>query len=127
MEKVLIFISIVLQSFYIKAVGVLGSSLFEAYRLFSTGDPKLVAGSISSGLVTSLLLCIPAIVGLFMSLRLIKSSSDLPSWFLSITKLLSYLWLLFIPLGTVVGILQLRHLKVPLNKSLKSDAASGAA
>ena len=127
MEKVLIFISLVLQSSYIKALGVLGSSLFEAYRLFSTGDPKLVSGSISSGLVTSLLLCIPAIVGLFMSLRLIKSSSDLPSWFLSITKLLSYLWLLFIPLGTVVGILQLRHLKVPLNKSLKSDAASGAA
>ena len=110
MYNLLKFISIVLQCFLLLSLFNFFSGLYSAFLELSTNDPKLVAGQISSGIVTSILQIIPALIGLIISIWLInkKSSSKL---FVIFCKYFAYLWLLFIPIGTFLGAKQLKRLK----------------
>jgi hypothetical protein len=104
------FISIALQCFLLLSLFNFFSGLYSAFLELSTNDPKLVAGHISSGIVISIVQIIPALIGLIISIWLInkKSSSKL---FVICCKYFAYLWLLFIPIGTFLGVKQLKRLK----------------
>lgn len=85
---------------------------------FQSGDPKLLAGLISGVIISSLVL-IPALIGIAISLYTLKKWSDHSLTILNINKLYSYLWIIFIPIGTFLGLKQNRLVKDLTNKRLK--------
>jgi len=111
MHKLIIILSTLLQLFYVWALLVLIISAINTISLLETGDPRLIAGTLSQGIVTALIKVIPGLIGLIISWRILIKKTNIPSWFKSYSKILSYLWLLFIPIGTVLGIIQLKNLK----------------
>tara|TARA_B110000196_G_C20911463_1_gene550750 strand:+ start:57 stop:401 length:345 start_codon:yes stop_codon:yes gene_type:complete len=111
MQIILVILSTTLQLFYLLALLHLGIGVFNAVEVISTADPKLVAGALSSSIVKSLIAVVPSILGLLLSVNLTRSIGAQPSWFKRYTRFMSYLWLLFIPIGTFIGVIQLRRLR----------------
>ncbi|MDP5460486.1 hypothetical protein [Alishewanella sp. SMS8] len=111
MQIILVILSTTLQLFYLLALLHFGIGIFNAVEAISTADPKLVAGALSASIVKSLIAVVPSILGLLLSLNLLRSIEALPNWFKRYTRLMSYLWLLFIPIGTVIGVIQLKRLR----------------
>ena len=107
----MLIVSTVLQLFYLLALFHIGYGLVNTYWVMSVGDPKLMAGVLSLSIVKSLIAIVPSIFGLLLSLYITRSISLLPSWFKNYTRLMSYLWVLFVPIGTFIGLLQLRRLR----------------
>ena len=87
------------------------TTIFNTVSVLETGDPKLMAGILSQGIITSLIKVIPGLIGLIISWRILIKNNNIPNWFKNYSKVLSYLWLLFIPIGTVLGVIQLKNLK----------------
>ena len=110
MNKVIVILSASLQFFYLWALTVFLLSAINVISLLETGDPQLIAGALSLGIVSSLLKAIIGLIGLLIGWRLLIKNEDIPSWFKTYSKALTYLWLLFIPIGTVLGLLQLKIL-----------------
>lgn len=110
MINLLKFTSIVLQCFVFLSIFSFLSGCYLAYVELSTNDPKLVAGHLSSGIVVSLIQIIPALLGLFLSIWLINKNNA-PNLFKQCCKYLAFVWLLFVPLGTFLGVKQLKRLK----------------
>ena len=115
MKTLLPLLSQILQAFLLLALTSFFSGFYNAYTVFSGGDPKLIAGHISSAIVVSLIQIIPALIGLFINTYVLNSSLNKninsSAIFLNISKFYAYLWILFIPLGTFLGIKQLIRLK----------------
>jgi len=103
-------VSIVLQGFLLLSFFSFFSGLYSAFLEISTGDPKVMAGHISLGIVTSIIQIIPALIGLFLNIWLIRRNSDF-KLFNNFSKSLAYIWILFIPIGTFFGVKQLKRLK----------------
>ena len=97
-----------LQAFLLLSLFNFAMGIANAIAVFSTVDPKLVAGELSSGIVLSLIPLFPALVGFALSFWCIKKSNKASKVYLTLCKLFAYLWLLFIPVGTVFGIKQLK-------------------
>ncbi|MBH0048549.1 hypothetical protein I6F45_00465 [Pseudoalteromonas sp. SWYJZ19] len=96
--------SLFLQVFLLISLISFFTGFHSAYTAFAGGDPKLIAGHISSGIVISLIQMVPALVGYFISYMLIKNKRVNDFALLkSALKFFAYLWLLFIPIGTVLG------------------------
>jgi hypothetical protein len=106
-----VILSTILQLFYLLALLHIGLGVFNAIEMVSTGDPKLIAGTLSASIVKSLIAIVPSIFGLLLSVYVTRSSDALPNWFKSYTRFMSYLWLLFIPVGTFIAFIQLRRLR----------------
>lgn len=112
MHKLLVLLSTFLQLLYLFAISHFAIGFLNAMQLLSSGDPKMLAGAISAAIVKSIIAVIPSFIGLLLGLYLVKNSSkQVPKWFKLFSKCMAYLWLLFIPLGTLFGVLQLRLLK----------------
>jgi len=103
-------LSIVLQGFLLLSFFSFFSGLYSAALEISTGDPKVMAGHISLGIVTSIIQIIPALIGLFLNIWLIRRNSDF-KLFNNFSKSFAYIWILFIPIGTFFGVKQLKRLK----------------
>ncbi len=105
-------VSLFLQAFLLISLISFFTSIYNAYVTFAGGDPKLIAGHISSGIVISLIQIAPAIAGYFISYTLIKNKRVNDFALLkSALKFYAYLWLLFIPIGTILGAKLLTQLK----------------
>ncbi|MDP4527517.1 hypothetical protein Q3O59_00555 [Alkalimonas delamerensis] len=100
-----------LQLFYLLALWHLGWGFYYAFEALSTEDPRLVAGALSEGIVLSWLAVIPATAGLALSVYLTGRNKALARWFSHFTRIASFCWLAFIPIGTVLGHLQLKRLR----------------
>ncbi len=50
------------------------------------------------------------LVGLLLSIVVVYKLKTLPIWFKQTTKYLSYLWVLFVPAGTIIGVVQIKRL-----------------
>ena len=104
------FLSIILQGCLLLSFFSFFSGLYFAFLEISNGDPKLMAGHISLGVVTSIIQIVPALIGLFLNIWLIKRNNNLKI-FVRCSKYFAYLWILFIPIGTFFGVKQLKRLK----------------
>jgi len=104
------FTSIVLQCSLFLSIFSLLSGCYLAYLELPTNDPKLVAGHLSSGIVISLIQIVPALLGLFLSIWLINKNNA-SILFKQCCKYLAFVWLLFVPVGTFLGVKQLKRLK----------------
>lgn len=102
---------ITIQLLYIMALVVFFSAIIKAGILMSAGDPALVSGLLSEGIISSCVGALIALVGLVFSCVIISHVRELPVWFLVLTKCLSFFWLLFFPVGTVLAIFQLRKMR----------------
>ncbi|MGO3421303.1 MAG: hypothetical protein ACTIMZ_02420 [Pseudoalteromonas distincta] len=119
MKTLLPLLSLILQAFLLLALTSFFSGFYNAYTVFAGGDPKLIAGHISSAIVVSLIQIIPALIGLFINTYVLNSrlnkniniNINSSAMFINISKFYAYLWILFIPLGTFLGIKQLIRLK----------------
>nr|WP_136250603.1 hypothetical protein [Ningiella ruwaisensis] len=81
--------------------------LFHEASLTGTGDPKLVAGGLSSALITtvlSLVLCVPGLLLLLISITVFRYR---PNWLYWVTLISSLLLLLMIPIGSILGLVVL--------------------
>jgi len=99
-----------MQLFLLLALFSFINGIIGAINSFSLGDPKLVAGLLTSGVLTSLIQVIPALIGISISIKLLNEGSELSVVFLKFSKVYSYLWVLFIPVGTILGLKQLRSI-----------------
>jgi len=121
LKTLLPLLSLILQAFLLLALTSFFSGFYNAYTVFAGGDPKLVAGHLSSAIVVSLIQIIPALIGLFINMYVLNSRLNInininininsSAMFINISKFYAYLWILFIPLGTFLGIKQLIRLK----------------
>lgn len=105
-------VSVALQLYYGVALFCLGDGLIEMFRQIPSHDPRLVAGTLSSAVVSSLGATLPALIGLGLGIYLLSARGKAPEWFRRPARILSYFWLAFIPVGTVLGAWQLRCLRV---------------
>ena len=72
------------------------------------GDPKLMAGAISTQIVTMLVSAIIGLFGIMLSWFLLKKRNYLPGWFVLISRMFAIAWMIFIPIGTILGFMIFR-------------------
>ena len=91
-------------------VGVItsGFNLIQDESLWSSGDPKMMAGAISLIIMDLLIGAVVGFVGVFLAWRVLRDKQGRPSWFLPISTFFACTWMVFIPIGTVIGVLMLR-------------------
>ena len=104
-------VCIALQLFLLPALVLFVGAAWHAIELLPTGDPQQVAGAFSAGVVSSVLMVGPALLGAIISWFLIRGHSTIPGWFARTARVLSWLWLVFLPLGTLFGAVQLSLLR----------------
>ena len=114
MKSLLAGISTALQLVYVltllNAIGFVIWGL-ETQLLYESGDPKMLAGALSGVLVTLLVAAIIGVLGVLIARPILRQNNDAPQWFLRVTTVLAWAWLVFIPVGTVIGLLMLRWRK----------------
>lgn len=106
--------STLLQSVYVYGLLELVVTIlrFEHIQaLYSAGDPKLMAGFISSTILELGITVLIGLVGVGLAWASIRKFDECPPWFLSITKFFGWAWIIFIPVGTVIGVWMLRWQK----------------
>ena len=77
---------------------------FQAVTIYGAGDPKLMAGGISSALVSLILGSLVSLPGYIVTLYVVVKTSYREKWFIIFNILAAIFWLLFVPIGTVLGI-----------------------
>jgi len=97
--------SSVLQSVYVFSVA---SNAFTLLRtdldsLYDSGDPKLMAGFVSSLVLRQVIGASIGLVGVLVAWIAIRRSGQPPSWFLSASGLFGLAWVIFFPIGTIVA------------------------
>ncbi|MEM8983208.1 MAG: hypothetical protein AAGC71_09285 [Pseudomonadota bacterium] len=96
-----------LQLALLPALVLFAGAIAAAIQVLPSGDPERIAGEFSSGVVSSVMFVLPALVGVIVSWFMIRTSAQIPTWFARVTYLLSWCWLVYLPLGTLFGAIQL--------------------
>ncbi len=97
-------------------VGILGTitgmiKTFEAITVYGTGDPETMSAGISEALVTTEIGLMLGFVGTVFLYVALLSNEYRGRWFYKFMTIYSYLNLIAIPVGTIVGIFTLKYLK----------------
>lgn len=110
MKKVAAGISAVLQLIYVVGLFRCLYWLFFIYRedIYTIGDPKIMAGMISQALMIVILSAVIGLIGVVLAWYVLRDKQNRPAWFVSVSRSFAFAWLVFIPIGTIVGILIFR-------------------
>ena len=103
--------STVIQLIYLLSLlGAITSSieLIQNDSLWSSGDPKMMAGAISAILMYLIIGAVIGFVGVFLAWLVLRDKKSRPSWFLPVSTFFAWTWMVFIPIGTVIGVFMLR-------------------
>lgn len=102
--------SAVLQSVYVVGLIVVVNSLVQANLagLYEAGDPRLMAGFISSQAVRLLLAILVGLVGVILMATVIRKIEEPPIWMVHMSAVFAIAWILLIPVGTPIGIYMFR-------------------
>ena len=114
MKSLIAVASSVLQLIYVLALLQAITSIikyFQVQSLYGAGDPKLMAGAISTATIDFLLGALIGLIGVFLAWWVLRDKKQRPSWFLPISTFLAWTWMVFIPIGTIVGVMMLRWRK----------------
>ncbi len=82
--------------------------VFQVESLYGSGDPKMMAGAISSAVMDFLIGAVIGLVGVFLARLVLRDKKECPTWFLPVSTFFAWAWIIFVPIGTVIGILMLR-------------------
>ena len=88
--------------------------------LYDAGDPKLMAGAISMIFTDLLIGAVIGLAGVLMAWLVLRNRENRPSWFLPVSTFFAWMWMIFIPIGTVIGVLMLKW------RRPEEEAESGA-
>jgi len=104
-------ISAALQLVYVLAL--LGAiTLIAKYSqvmsLYGSGDPKMMAGYLSTVIIDLGLGAIVGFLGVFLAWRVLRNKQERPSWFLPVSTFFAWAWMIFFPVGTVIGLMMRR-------------------
>ncbi len=75
------------------------------------GDPKMLAGAISQALMVIIIGAAIGLFGVALAWYVLRDKESRPDWFVSVSRSFAFVWMVFIPIGTVVGFLMLRWRK----------------
>ena len=78
---------------------------FQSINLYGTGDPKIMAGAISSAMIPMIIGCVLGLPGFIMSITTYFISAYRSKWFFRYSITLSVFWILSFPVGTLFGII----------------------
>ena len=98
------------QLLYVVALVDAIASIIEIFQdpyIISSGDPRMMAGAISAVLVGLGIGAILGLPGILLAWIVLRNKDQRPSWFVSLSSCFAWAWILFIPVGTVFGILML--------------------
>ena len=98
----LVYVVRMFQAFYMIIL------IFRDTSLAKTGDPKILAGVISQALMLWVLGAIVGLFGAALGWYVLRDKESRPEWFVSASRSFAFAWMLFIPIGTVVGFFMLR-------------------
>lgn len=106
--------SAIFQLVYVFGLFVFLYSLFFLFRAdgpFLAGDARMAAGEVSQALVTFVLRACIGLVGAGLGWYVLRHEQSAPTWFVRFSKSLAFVWLVFIPIGTVLGFFMFRWCK----------------
>ena len=87
------------------------TKLLQILSLYGAGDPKVMAGGISAMIIDFAIGAAVGLVGVFIAWIVLRNKKDRPSWFLPVSTFFAWTWIIFIPIGTVVGFSMLKWRK----------------
>ena len=110
MKSLTLIASSVLQTVYVVGLVVVVVSLLRAdlSSQYASGDPRVLAGFISSQAVTLLLVIIAGLIGVLLMTVVVRGDRQPPRWFVDLSALFAIAWIVLVPIGTVIGALMLR-------------------
>jgi len=82
-------------------------SAFQEITLYGAGDSKVMAGMISSALVSTVLGGVVAFPGLLINILALSISSYGSPWLFRALIVSSIFWMLAFPIGTILGVILL--------------------
>ncbi len=100
-----------LQLIYVAGLITAIVSVFLVFKdgdLFQRGDPKMLAGELAGILMELGLATFIGIVGVALARSVLRSTRPAPHWFIHVTPLFAWSWIIFIPIGTLIGALMFR-------------------
>ncbi len=107
-------VSAVLQLVYVANLfkGIYSIILYVRDTSFAGGgDPKMLAGAISQGLMIIIIGAVVGLLGVAISWYVLRDKESRPEWFVSASRSFAFAWMVFIPIGTIVGFFMLRWRK----------------
>ncbi len=129
MKHLIAIISAVLQLIYVATLLESISTaikLFQIESLYGPMDPRMMAGGLSEILVGLAVGVMIGLAGVVLAWRVLRDAEHRPKWFVGASAFFAWAWMVFIPIGTVVGILMLRWRRTesPLQPELPSNDAA---
>lgn len=85
--------------------------IFRDTSFASGGDPKMLAGEISQALMIIVIGAVVGLVGAALAWYVLRDKKSRPDWFVSASRSFAFAWLVFIPIGTIVGFFMFRWRK----------------
>jgi len=107
-------VSAAFQLVYVANLFEAGYSVFRLVRdtsFASGGDPKMLAGAISQALMLLIIGAVVGLVGVALAWYVLRNKKSRPNWFVSASWSFALAWIVFVPIGTVVGFFMLRWRK----------------
>lgn len=80
----------------------------QIVSLHGGGDPKAMAGAVSQNIINLGFGTLIGLAGVFIAWRVLRNRDDRPGWFLPVSTFFAWAWMVFVPVGTVIGVLMLR-------------------
>ena len=107
--KLVAFASLLLQSTFIVNLFVLAESLPGVMGTFDSGDPKIVASEISRALIVYFIGGLLPLAELGLNAWTLRRYHT--AFFVRWSRFFATLMLLYLPIGTILGIWHLRYIK----------------
>ena len=101
--------SLLLQSTLIVNLLILAESLSGSMGFFDSGDPKIMASDVSRALIVYFIGGLLSLAGLGLNAWTLRRCR--PAWFVRWSRFFATLMLLYLPIGTILGIWHLRYIK----------------
>ncbi len=117
--------STAIQLIYVLTSLSVTTSVVELVRneaLWSSGDPKMMAGAISSSNMDLIIGAVIGLVGVILAWLVLRKKNERPPWFLPISTFFAWTWIVFVPICTVIGVLMLRWCRPDLVEESATQA-----
>ena len=110
MKHLGLIVSATLQSVYFVGLVAVAIALLQAdlSGQYETGDPRVMAGFISSQAVKLLLAILTGLIGVILMAVVIRRYSRPPKWMVHLSVVFALAWVVLIPVGTPIGIYMFR-------------------
>ena len=85
--------------------------IWQISALYGADDPQMMASAISESFIGLLIGAAVGLIGVFLAWLVLRDKDARPLWFVRLSGFFAWAWMVFLPIGTVVGALMLRWRK----------------